>query len=130
VNAKQRIIVFVGLLTIALTCIFPPWKYRYPAVSTPAEKAAGHHFIMTPPPLKTPEELFGVPAKAMREGKGEVIIHSVQMALESLCILTLATGVSLLIKDRRRRVDLSMGIFLLCLGGCISVGTIWAYFWL
>jgi hypothetical protein len=128
VNTKQRAIVFVGLLTIALACIFPPWKYRYPAVSTPAEKAAGHHFIMNPPLLKSPEELFSVPAKAMREEKGEVTIHSVQIALEILCMLILTTGINLLIKDRRRGIDLSTGILLLCFGACISLGTVWAYF--
>lgn len=60
-TSKQRLVIFLVSAALVLTCLFPPWLYTFQTrgvsqVQTPA----GYRFLLSPPPPKQPDILFGV----------------------------------------------------------------------
>ena len=54
-NVKQKVIILISALLIALMEFYPPWIYEFPEISW--VHAAGYHFLFNPPPPKSPEEI-------------------------------------------------------------------------
>ncbi len=52
-NRKQKKIILVGAILIALMIVFPPWKETMDTQEIKWEKSVGYALILTPP---TPED--------------------------------------------------------------------------
>jgi hypothetical protein len=59
VGKRQRTIFLSAISLITVMFLFPPWLY-YDA-NTSNQASAGYHFLFSPPPVKTYEQLFGIP---------------------------------------------------------------------
>ena len=71
VNQTQKRVRLIGICLFLLTLIFPPWRYHFHVLSS--QCYAGYHFILKPPPSKSPEEYKEM--FAMEEGTAQMFDH-------------------------------------------------------
>lgn len=51
-NAKQKIIIIVGIVAFVVIGMFPPWLYTHKGASINTVEPAGYSFIAIPPRIK------------------------------------------------------------------------------
>jgi hypothetical protein len=56
-NGKQKKVLLGSGFIFLLMFLFPPWLYI--DENTSNQRSAGYHFINSPPPIKSHEEMFG-----------------------------------------------------------------------
>lgn len=57
---KQKVVLIIGVVIIALMCLVPPWKYTFSMESTYSERPAGYFVIFTPPSRVNDTNAHGV----------------------------------------------------------------------
>jgi len=59
-NLKQSIILVVGVSTLILMGVHPPWTYTFTSNQMQSEKPAGYEFIFSPPRTERSKRSYGV----------------------------------------------------------------------
>jgi hypothetical protein len=57
-NTKQRRLIWVGIVIIAIMGVFPPWTHTFKNHLTYSEVPAGYCFIASPPNKLIPSSIF------------------------------------------------------------------------
>ena len=122
INEKQKGVLITGSLLIALMLLFPPWEYFNNEGS--GRSFAGHHFITTPPALKSPQEMFGVPE--LRETANVIVrIDKLLLIFQWLLIMPSILGLSVLLSNASRRLKIIFGVLPLVSVFCLIVFVVW-----
>jgi hypothetical protein len=121
-NSVQKRIFAFTLPIVVLMIAFPPWEY-FDEDSSGAS-AAGYHFILTPPPLKSPPEMFGVPE--MRVPDSVVVrLDIVRLGAQLLIFVPFMLGLLFLLADEVTAHKMALGIFFVGLALYVSGFILW-----
>ena len=115
-NSKQKKVLLVGSLLVVLMILFPPWVYFDNDSSS--RSSAGYHFILTPPTLKTPQEMFGV-ARMRVPNTVRVQLDDIRLIIQLLVTIPIILGLVPLFSSNR--TFLKMGIGFLLIGFALFV---------
>jgi hypothetical protein len=116
-NSKQKRILQIGVILIALSVMFPPWRYEDGWTS--AERPAGYHFVFGGVPKVKPQaemrEIFSIPEDGHPHG------FSIKPDLPGLfgqffIILLSAVGLMLIFSEQRTLVKIIFGGASICAG--------------
>ena len=120
VNYVRRKVWLPVLVVLILMVLFPPWLYI--DENTSYQKSAGYHFLVSPPPVKQYEEMFGfqndMPTQSVR-----VVLNLARLITQILTLAFFAAGLVLQLQG-----DWSSGIFLAI--GIIGVMLLILLMWL
>ena len=107
-NSRQKAVLIVGLASVVLMLLFPPWNYFDPDMS--AHPKAGYHFILAPPSLANAQSAFRYkvrfPSAIRREIDDILLISQFSIIIPAIPGLMLLVG-------RGRLITVIPGILLL-----------------
>lgn len=109
-NSEQNKILLMGGLIVALMVLFPPWVYFDNDSSR--RSPAGYHFILTPPPLKSPLEMFGTP-KIRFPTLLRVYVDWYRLIAQLLVTIPFVAGLVLLLAGHRSVAKTIIGVLLI-----------------
>lgn len=119
-NSGQKIVLIVGLVSVLLMLLFPPWNYFDPDMS--AHPRAGYHFILAPPSLVNAQSAFRYKVRfpdAIRKEIDDILLIS------QFSIVTPAIPGLMLLFGRRRWMSVIPGILLLIAAAAATYFYIW-----
>lgn len=121
-KAQRRVqVIVLGLL--CLFALFPPWRHEYAGLSAAA--LAGHHFILTPPALKSYQELFGIDYS----GQGVVRVDRCQLIAEVFSVLMCGLGLFILYASNKTFFKIFVGVTFLFTGVLVTAFTIGIFYY-
>jgi hypothetical protein len=109
-NSKQKEVLLVGTLLVLLMILFPPWGYF--DIDSSGKSSAGYHFILTPPPLKSPQEMFGV-SQMHVPNTMRVRIDDVRLIVQLLVTVPITLGLVPLLSNRCTFIKMGIGFLLI-----------------
>ncbi len=115
-NIKQKVIILITALTIALMELYPPWIYEFPEISW--AHSAGYHIIFNPPPPKSPEEIQNISRPASRAvnqpSRFKVSLDYKRLIAQDAVLLLIAIGMVVILKKSSTALSNSIGgVFLI-----------------
>ena len=108
-NARQLIVLLTALILLLLAELFPPWLYEDGWTSE--KRPAGYHFINNPPegkPISELRDIFTLPDNGPPRHVS-VQRDTIRIYGQRLTLLFLATGLFLLLSNRRTIPKLAFG---------------------
>jgi hypothetical protein len=113
-NSRQKAVLLIGSILVALIVLFPPWEYFDPDSSL--RRPAGHHVLFAPPPLKSHAEMFGVPCRFRNGCPDSVQIHKPLLILQSLFAILTVAGLLSLLAEKLTIIKMILGILFIGVG--------------
>lgn len=116
-NPKQCAVLIVAIALFSLSELFPPWLYEDGWDS--AERSAGYHFILSPPPKVRPyaemKRIFSIPDSDPRHGF-TVREDLARLYGQRLSVLFFMLGFLLVLDDRKSYLKIVFGRIFLLIG--------------
>jgi hypothetical protein len=112
VGLTRRNVWLTGIVIVMLMVVFPPWFYF--DANTSNQRSAGYHFLLSPPPLKNYEEMFGFVYDDMPPQFVSVHLNRLRLITQLLTVAFLTIGLGLRLRGNS---SLSSGC-LMALGIC------------
>jgi hypothetical protein len=126
-NIRQKQIIYVALVLISLTVLFPPWFYENSMTS--GEYSAGYHFLFTPPEVKSDAEMreqLSIPNDEMHKELSFIVRFDFYRFIFQIIAIPLLTIGFLLFLSLKRKEEARLYSFEKIILGSISlfVGTV------
>lgn len=119
---KQRVARTAAIAVFLLSVLFPPWSYVITGWSS--QCFAGYRFVLTPPPLKSPDEFRQIffPVYDSPGGSDVVVrIEYIRLVLEGLTILFFSAGLIALLGDGFSALGMFAGAMSILIGIALIV---------
>ncbi len=121
-NSKQKGVLSVVGILVLLMILFPPWEYFDNDSS--GRSPAGYHFLLMPPPLKSPQEMFGV-AEMRVPDQVYVQVDLFQIMFQLLVTIPIMAGLIPLLADKLTIIKTAFGVLLIGCGLFVLCFILW-----
>jgi hypothetical protein len=121
-NSDQKKVLLAGGILVVLMILFPPWEYFDGDSSR--RSPAGYHFLLIPPALKSPQEMFGVPQMRI-PNTVRARVDLLRLIFQLLVTIPIAAGLVPLLSDRHTAIKTVFGVLLVGCGLFILGFVLW-----
>jgi len=118
--SRQKTVLLLGAVLVALVLLFPPWDHF--DNDTSGRQSAGYHFFLTPPQPKPVQEVFG---NARFPHMTSIRLNDVRFILQLLIAIPSWLGLLFVLEIRRTKIGVVLGVILLLVSIFILGCTIW-----